>query len=329
VVAVREEREVDRIRESRQARHRGDGNDVSQPVAGGIRAELAEETDIGVDGVDDPVGADRIGEAEGEVAATGADVGDAGTGSKIESAEDPIRLLPSIATEARIGPRLDALPCRAEALEDGHPSILAASCDSLPSDTMKVICGIGNPGDRYRLTRHNVGFRVVDLLADRWGLTGQGRVRDGAARLEHDLPEPIGSVLLVKPMRYMNRSGGPLRAALRQTDVDVAADLLVVADDVDLPLGRIRLRRSGSAGGHNGLRDIISAFGSNEFARLRVGIGRAGETVDHVLATFRPAEREVADEAIATAADAVEVWLRDGIDEAMNEFNGVDLGGTP
>jgi len=190
---------------------------------------------------------------------------------------------------------------------------------------MKVICGLGNPGERYRLTRHNVGFRVVDLLADRWGLTGEGRVREGAALLEVHRPEPIGKVLLVKPMRYMNRSGGPLKAALRQTDVDVSNNLLVVADDIDLPLGRIRLRRSGSAGGHNGLRDIISTLGTNEFNRLRIGVGRAGEPVDHVLATFKPDERELADEMVALGADAAERWLRDGIDETMNAFNGVEL----
>ncbi len=192
---------------------------------------------------------------------------------------------------------------------------------------MKVISGLGNPGERYRLTRHNVGFRVVDLLADRWGLTGKGSVRDGAARLE--AVRPAARVLLVKPVRYMNGSGPPLKAAMRQTDADPAVDLLVIADDVDLPLGRIRLRRSGSAGGHNGLRDIISTLGSNEFARLRVGIGRGGETVDHVLATFKPDERELADVAIATAADAAEVWLREGIDEAMNAFNGTDLAEDP
>jgi PTH1 family peptidyl-tRNA hydrolase len=192
---------------------------------------------------------------------------------------------------------------------------------------MKVICGLGNPGERYRLTRHNVGFRVVDLLADRWGHDGEGRIRDGAGVLEVTRPEPIGRVLLVKPMKYMNLSGGPLRAALRQTDADLEADVLVVADDIDLPLGRIRLRRSGSAGGHNGLRDIISNFGTNEFARLRVGIGRAGETVDHVLSSFKPGERELADEMVAVGADAAEHWLRDGIDEAMNAFNGFDLEG--
>ncbi len=190
---------------------------------------------------------------------------------------------------------------------------------------MKVICGLGNPGERYRFTRHNVGFRVVDLLADRWLLTGGGRLRDGAALLEAQRPEPVGRVLLVKPMRYMNLSGGPLRAALRQTDVDITSEMLVVADDIDLPLGRIRLRRSGSAGGHNGLRDIISSFGSNEFNRLRIGVGRAGEAVDHVLATFNPDERELADEMVQLGADAAERWLGDGIDEAMNAFNGLDV----
>jgi PTH1 family peptidyl-tRNA hydrolase len=190
---------------------------------------------------------------------------------------------------------------------------------------VKVICGLGNPGDRYRHTRHNVGFRVVDLLADRWGLTGEGRLRDGAAVLEVRRPEPIGTVLLVKPMRYMNRSGTPLRAALRQTDVDIGTDLLVVTDDIDLPLGRVRLRRTGSAGGHNGLRDVIATFGTDEFNRLRVGVGRAGEAASHVLATFRPDERDLATEMVAVGADAVEAWLADGVDEAMNAFNGVDL----
>ena len=191
---------------------------------------------------------------------------------------------------------------------------------------MKVICGLGNPGERYRLTRHNVGFRVVDLLADRWGHTGEGRVRDGAAVLEVRRPEPIGRVLMLKPQRYMNLSGRVLGAALRQTEVDVVDDLLVVADDIDLPLGRVRLRRSGSAGGHNGLRDIIESLGTDEFARLRIGIGRAGGAADHVLSTFRPDERELATEMVQVGADAAERWLTEGIDDAMNSFNGIEVG---
>ena len=127
----------------------------------------------------------------------------------------------------------------------------------------------------------------------------------------------------------MNVSGSALKAALRQTDADPATDLLVIADDADLSLGKVRLRRSGSAGGHNGLRDIIAALGTDEFNRLRVGIGRGGEMVDHVLATFKPGERELAAEAIATAADAAERWLRDGIEAAMSAFNGLDLAEAP
>jgi PTH1 family peptidyl-tRNA hydrolase len=193
---------------------------------------------------------------------------------------------------------------------------------------MKVVSGLGNPGDKYRLTRHNVGFRVVDLLADRWGVS-QGRVRDGAARLEVTRDEPVGRVLLVKPARFMNLSGAPLRSAVRSVNADPETDLLVVTDDADLPLGRIRMRRSGSAGGHNGLRDIIDALGTDQFARLRVGIGRNGEMVDHVLSTFSKAEDELAREAIATAANAVETWLAEGVEAAMNEFNGVDLDEPP
>ena len=192
---------------------------------------------------------------------------------------------------------------------------------------MKVVCGLGNPGDRYRLTRHNVGYRVVDLLADRWEVS-KGRARDGAATVEVVRDEPVGPVLLVKPLRFMNRSGAPVRAALRNVNAGSEADLLVVADDVDLPLGKIRLRRGGSAGGHNGLRDIIEALGTDQFPRLRVGIGRNGETVDHVLSTFSRDEEELADEAIATAADAVERWLAEGIEAAMNAFNGLDMGAS-
>lgn len=191
---------------------------------------------------------------------------------------------------------------------------------------MKVICGLGNPGERYQLTRHNVGFRVVDLLADRWGLTGEGRLRDGAAVLEVRHADH-GRVMLVKPMRYMNRSGGPLRSVLRHTDVDITSDVLLVTDDIDLPLGRVRLRRSGSAGGHNGLRDVITSFGTDEFNRLRIGVGRTGEAASHVLATFRPGERALATEMVAVGADAAERWLSAGIDETMNAFNGIDLGG--
>jgi PTH1 family peptidyl-tRNA hydrolase len=126
-------------------------------------------------------------------------------------------------------------------------------------------------------------------------------------------------------MRFMNRSGAPLRAAMRQADVEIETELLLVTDDIDLPLGRLRMRRSGSAGGHNGLRDVIATFGTDEFNRLRIGVGRAGTAAGHVLATFRPDERDAATEMVAVGADAVERWLIDGIDEAMNAFNGFEL----
>ena len=193
---------------------------------------------------------------------------------------------------------------------------------------MRVICGLGNPGDRYRLTRHNVGFRVVDLLADRWRV-GSGRVHEGAAVVEVNHPLLDEHVLLVKPVRFMNHSGPPVRAAVRRAGADPASDLLVVADDIDLPLGRLRLRREGSAGGHNGLRDIIDALGSDDFARMRVGIGRGGDAVDHVLSTFTRREEELGRMAVASAADAAERWLAAGIDAAMNEFNGIDLSAPP
>ena len=193
---------------------------------------------------------------------------------------------------------------------------------------MKVICGLGNPGERYRLTRHNIGFRVVDLLADRWAVSS-GRVRDGAAVLTVERPEPAGRVMLVKPLRAMNLSGRPLAAAIRQTQVDPATDLLVVIDDIDLPLGRLRIRGSGSAGGHNGLRDVIAALGSDQIARLRVGIGRSGDAADHVLSTFKRSEHDLVTDVIATAADAAESWLAHGIEAAMTAFNGVDLAAAP
>ena len=127
----------------------------------------------------------------------------------------------------------------------------------------------------------------------------------------------------------MNLSGSALKAAMRQTDADPTVDLLVIADDADLPLGKVRLRRSGSAGGHNGLRDIIANLATDEFNRLRIGIGRGGELVDHVLATFKPGEKTLAAEAITTGADAAEAWLRHGIEAAMSEFNGLDLAEDP
>jgi len=185
--------------------------------------------------------------------------------------------------------------------------------------SMKVVVGIGNPGREYKGTRHNVGFDVVEALGRADGieirkkscssLVGEGKV---AGR----------RVLLVKPQTYVNNSGVALRQVLdfRKMSVD---DLLVVCDDANLPLGKLRFRREGSAGGHHGLESIIAHLGTDTFQRLRVGIGRReGDLVDHVLSRFSRAERKLMDETCIEAIRAVTIWLLSGIDECMNEFNG-------
>lgn len=184
---------------------------------------------------------------------------------------------------------------------------------------MKAVVGLGNPGLAYRNTRHNAGFMVVDLVADRLkapirrrgpkALLGEGRLDDFR-------------VILAKPQTYMNNSGEAVRALLDYYRLS-PTDLLVVCDDVNLPLGRLRLRARGSAGGHNGLKSIIAHLGTEEFPRLRLGVGtpEPGEMVDHVLGRFAKAERDLLREQVGRAADAVECFLQAGIDEAMNRFN--------
>jgi PTH1 family peptidyl-tRNA hydrolase len=192
---------------------------------------------------------------------------------------------------------------------------------------MKLVVGLGNPGRRYAATRHNVGFRVVERFAREQGIRlgaerfdgrfGSGPVRGpGGATLE---------VAVLEPLTYMNRSGAPVRAALDELSVeDPAADLLVVLDDVDLPLGRLRLRPSGSGGGHRGLDDVIASLGHGDFPRLRFGIARPSEaldTADYVLAPFSADEEETVEPRIADAAEAVLSVLRDGIAPTMNRYN--------
>ena len=190
---------------------------------------------------------------------------------------------------------------------------------------MKIVVGLGNPGNRYAATRHNVGWMVVDRLADRAGWAGRGKTRDAAAvvwgRYEGlDLE-------LVKPLTFMNESGAAVRKVLAREHAPLG-DLLVVADDFALPFGRLRLRASGSAGGHNGLRSIIGELGNQGFARLRVGIGEpGGDAVDHVLAKFSTEERRQLDTILEAAADAVEDWARDGASKAANRWNPWLLGG--
>lgn len=188
---------------------------------------------------------------------------------------------------------------------------------------MRVVVGLGNPGDRYRRTRHNAGFMVVDALARRAGAIS-GRSQADAWVAETELHGE--AVLLVKPMTFMNRSGIAVEPLLRDAGVGSEA-LLVVVDDVALALGTVRVRARGSHGGHNGLRSLMEVLGTDEFARVRIGV-RRGEDIpedlaDYVLSEFPPADVLVVQEVVGWAADAVESWIRDGIEGTMNRFNGV------
>ncbi len=181
-----------------------------------------------------------------------------------------------------------------------------------------AVIGLGNPGPRYADTRHNAGFMCVDLLARRTGVSLKDR-RKAAVLGEGWIDGQ--RMVLVKPRTFMNLSGDAARYTLDRYRIDPAA-MLVVLDDLDLPLGVIRLRASGGSGGHNGLNSINDALGGADYPRLRIGIGRPqGGAVDHVLARFDAGELPVLEEAIERAADAAEAWLRNGIDFAMNHFN--------
>jgi len=185
---------------------------------------------------------------------------------------------------------------------------------------MKVVVGLGNPGSRYVGTRHNVGYAVVDLLAE----------SPRAGRFQHRFQAQVaelgindGKVLLVKPETFMNLSGRSVRQLVDFYQVALP-DLLVVCDDINLPLGKLRIRVRGSHGGHNGLRDIQSHLGTAEYTRMRIGVGspEPGEAVDHVLSRFRPSEQAVIVEAEETAVQAVGVWIDQGPEACMNQYNG-------
>ncbi len=184
---------------------------------------------------------------------------------------------------------------------------------------MRLIVGLGNPGQKYEGTRHNVGFRCVEELARRWQVDLGRRMFQGVGAAG-----VIGGqrVLLLKPGTYMNRSGQSVVEAAGFYRI-APADLLVVVDDMALPTGRLRIRAMGSAGGHNGLTDIIERLGSEDFARLRIGIGqvRGERMVGHVLSPFTAEEERIIEPAIRRAADAVACWLADGIDAAMTRYN--------
>jgi PTH1 family peptidyl-tRNA hydrolase len=183
---------------------------------------------------------------------------------------------------------------------------------------VKLVVGLGNPGRKYAGTRHNVGFEIVDVVADRHGLTWESAPADAVIAKWRS-----AGALLVKPLTFMNLSGHAVGELLRYFKIELQ-DLLVVVDEVQLELGRLRARPNGSAGGHNGLKSLIAQLGTEEFARLRFGVGRGDsrrDLADHVLATFESDERKIVAEAISRAADAVETFVAEGIAAVMNKYN--------
>ncbi len=190
---------------------------------------------------------------------------------------------------------------------------------------MKLILGLGNPGRQYEATRHNVGWWVLDHLADVWRFDGWKR--DGDGLIVTGTVEGT-RVRLLKPLTYMNLSGQALRPYLRRETWSPAKDLLAVLDDVALPVGKIRMRARGSAGGHNGLKSIEAAIGNRDYARLRIGVGPPAERralyndlSDFVLAPFARDERETVVELMPRIESAVESWLQEGVEKAMNVHN--------
>ena len=186
---------------------------------------------------------------------------------------------------------------------------------------MYIIAGLGNPEDKYRGTRHNIGFDVLDALAarhdirigikDNLSMTGKGYICGE-------------KVILAEPMTYMNKSGDSIWRLADFYKIDVSSQLIIISDDIALPVGRIRIRPDGSAGGHNGLKSIIGSLGRQDFIRVRVGVGdkpEQGDLVNHVLGRFDSEDRKIMEESIVNACDAIEMILTDGCDRAMNRFN--------
>ena len=196
---------------------------------------------------------------------------------------------------------------------------------------MRVVVGLGNPGEEYDGTRHNAGFEVVDRLAARHGVSLRRdrtlNAISGRGRIGKD------EVLLVEPLSFMNLSGAVVHRALERAagPEGEKPELMVICDDYHLPLGTLRMRASGSAGGHNGLTDIEAALGTRAYPRLRVGIGpnTMADPKDFVLGKFRPSERDPAEESFERAADAVEAWIEAGLERTMGRYNGGPAGDEP
>jgi len=186
--------------------------------------------------------------------------------------------------------------------------------------SLKLIVGLGNPGPGYANTRHNLGFMALDSLADHLGARFD---KDKFQGLHAEARHGSQKLLLLKPQTYMNLSGNCVAQTARNRIFD-PADILVVVDDIHLPLGRLRLRAGGSAGGHNGLKSIIERLGSPDFHRMRMGVGdnREGKDLaDHVLSKFRPEERELVEEVRKRTVEGILLWATAGVEEAMNRIN--------
>jgi PTH1 family peptidyl-tRNA hydrolase len=201
----------------------------------------------------------------------------------------------------------------------------------MPGVPISLIVGLGNPGPKYVGTRHNIGFEVIDQLSKRWAIPlkeerrFQGDYGAGIAFAQH-------KVHLLKPLTFMNRSGQSIRAVLDWLKLPPAA-VLIVYDDMDLPVGKLRLRLSGSAGGHNGMKSAIAHLKTQDFCRLRIGIGAGRQSderdqavVSHVLGNFSKAERQTMDDVVSVAAQALEKSLLDGVERAMSLYNGIEIG---
>ena len=201
----------------------------------------------------------------------------------------------------------------------------APSPHGLVDSRVKLIVGLGNPGIEYQFTWHNLGFLTVDRIANGLGIEIRNRqCRALTARAM------IGgeAVVLAKPETYMNLSGLSVRELVAEHQVDVQRDLIVIYDELDLPLGAIRIRQRGSSAGHNGMESILGALGTDEFLRIRLGIApdrKVADSVKYVLTPFRKAQEKVVDELLDTAVQAVEVILKEGPAAAMNRFNRKEL----
>lgn len=186
---------------------------------------------------------------------------------------------------------------------------------------MYIIAGLGNPTAQYQGTRHNVGFEVIDKLADRYNISVEGR--KSRALVGKGIIEGQ-KVLLVKPQTFMNLSGESIRGLVDYYKIDPETELLVVYDDISLDVGQLRIRKKGSAGGHNGIKNIIAQLDTQVFARIKVGVGekpKGYDLADYVLGHFSKAEREMMEDGYENALEAIKLFLNDEIDQAMNLYN--------